>query len=112
LVPSKRGDRLRTEVIKDEVYKLDLGLRREYHEKGEEDFLDIDKDEMKVEDWRIKTQLEREKLEHEQDQYRKIEYEIAMWQKKSIQRELAYRKDIDKLQNEIAAKAKMAETDK
>ena len=52
---------------------------------------------MKVEDWRVKTQLERKKLEHEQDQYRKIEYEISMWQKKSIQRELAYRRDIDKL---------------
>jgi len=41
---------------------LDLGLKKEYHEKGEDDLLEIDKDEMKVEDWKKKTLLEREKL--------------------------------------------------
>ena len=55
-----------------------------------------------MKDWQKKTQAEKEKLQHEKDQFDKICKEIENWQYKSITRERQYRKDIDTLQNEIA----------
>lgn len=47
-----------TDVIRDGGTPIDLGLKEEYKPKKKESLLDIDKDEMKVEDWERKTLLE------------------------------------------------------